>query len=53
VYGRFIGIDCKTDNGGDILMVCCTIVLPKWKIVQETGIEESNTIVLEGGMVTT
>ena len=35
------------------LNVYCTIVLPKWKIVQETGIEESNTIVLEGGMVTT
>jgi hypothetical protein len=28
-------------------------MLSEWKIVQETGIEESNTIVLEGGMVTT
>jgi hypothetical protein len=36
-----------------LLMVYCTIMLSEWKIVQETGIEESNTIVLEGGMVTT
>ena len=36
-----------------LLMVYCTIVLPNWKIIQQTAIEESNTIVLEGGMVTT
>ena len=36
-----------------LFMVYCTTVLPKWKIVQETGIAESNTIVLKGGMVTT
>ena len=36
-----------------LFMVYCTTVLPKWKIVQETGIEESNTIVLKGDMVTT
>jgi hypothetical protein len=28
-----------------LFMVYCTTVLPKWKIVQETGIAESNTIV--------